>query len=65
MMVDMVCDIEGCNDQAAEVITYESETSNDCFGVNMCPFHYSDFMSDESTGKPVNIKNVPVQERQN
>ena len=28
-MIDKVCDIEGCNDEAAESITAEAEAEND------------------------------------
>jgi hypothetical protein len=39
-----VCDIEGCNDEAAEIITVESEDKNndEFFQVAMCSFHYRD-----------------------
>ena len=62
-MVHKVCDVQGCNDQAAEVIA--DENADGYFTVNMCSFHYRDYRSDESIGKPFNIKNVPVRERQN
>jgi hypothetical protein len=62
-----VCDIEGCNDEAVEIITAEAraENSNSFFQVAMCTFHYHIYRSDKSIGKPFNLKNVPVQERHN
>jgi hypothetical protein len=58
-----VCDVQDCNDQAAEVIA--AENTDGYFIVNMCSFHYRDYRSDEGTGKPFYIKNVPVQQRHN
>ncbi|MGA7691928.1 MAG: hypothetical protein WCA61_06455, partial [Nitrososphaeraceae archaeon] len=53
----------GCDSEAAEVI--EAENANGYFTVNMCSFHYRDYRSDKSIGKPFYIKDVPVQERHN
>ena len=46
-MIDKVCDIEGCNDEAAEIIKVESETknNNEFFQVALCSFHYRDYRS--------------------
>jgi hypothetical protein len=66
-VIHKVCDIEGCNDEAVEIITAEAraENSNSFFQVAMCSFHYRDYRSDSSIGKPFNLKDVPVQERHN
>jgi hypothetical protein len=61
--MDKVCDVKGCNDQAAEVIA--AENTDGFFQVAMCSFHYRDYRSDGGIGKPFYIKNVPVQERHN
>jgi hypothetical protein len=67
IMVHKVCDIEGCNDEATEIITVESEDKNndEFFQVAMCSFHYRDYRSDEGLGKPFNLKGVVVQHRYN
>jgi hypothetical protein len=48
-----VCDIVGCDDKAAEVMA--AENADGPLTVNMCSFHYRDYMSDESIGKAFNL----------
>ena len=55
--------VDFSDSEAAEVI--EAENANGYFTVNMCSFHYRDYRSDKSIGKPFYIKDVPVQERHN
>jgi hypothetical protein len=54
--------VQGCNDRAAEAIAAENENADGYFTVNMCSFHYRDYRSDTSIGKPFYIWDVPVQQ---
>jgi hypothetical protein len=58
-----VCDVVGCNTEAAEVI--EAQNADGYFTVNMCTFRYRRYRSDESIGDPFHLKDVPVQQRHN
>jgi hypothetical protein len=62
-MIDKVCDIEGCNDDAAGIITGEND--NGFFRVAISSLYYRDYRSDDSLWKPFNLKDIPVQCRYN
>jgi hypothetical protein len=57
------CDMEGCSGEATEIIAAESKSR--CLSVRLCSFHYRYFRSNESLGKPINLKGIVVQERFN
>jgi hypothetical protein len=57
------CNIEGCNNEAVEIVTFEN--GDGFFKVNMCTLHYHDYRSDTSIGKQFNLKDVAVNELYN
>ena len=57
-----LCDVKDCDDEATDILDCENVLHS--FSVYICLQHYQYFMSDQSLGKPIDLKPIDGQVKQ-